>query len=324
MTKSGVEFTYFTQLIDVLTEGRNAKTAVCAAKSGIFGVNAKIFIDGTGDGDLAVMAGAEYKKSAGLMAGSLCGVWTGIDWERVSGAQDKELERAFSDNIFTDKDRHLPGMFKISERTANANIGHAFGVDGTDEASLTKAFVEQRKKHREYETYYKKYLTGFENMELVSTAAQMGIRETRRITGDYELNLGDFKSRALFGDEIGRFSYPVDIHASDSSYEGYRSYAEDFFTLRYAAGESYGVPYRVLTPKGLDNVLVAGRCVSSDRYIQSSIRVMPGCFITGQAAGAAAHTAVAQNTHIRGFDIRTLQKKLKDIGGYLPNFGGNL
>ncbi|MCL2158990.1 MAG: FAD-dependent oxidoreductase [Oscillospiraceae bacterium] len=322
MAEAGVEFCYFTQLIDVIAEGGCAKTAVLASKSGIFGVNAKIFIDGTGDGDLAAMAGASYEKGdkdGNMMPGTLCSIWTGIDWGNVRpGPQEKELERAFADNVFTDNDRHLPGIWKIGDQTGGANIGHAFGVDGTDEKSLTKAFVEQRKKLKEYETYYKNYLTGFENMSLVSTGALMGIRETRRITGDYVLNLEDFKSRAVFEDEIGRYCYPVDIHASSPTEENFNVFVEEFKNFRYGKGESYGIPYRILTPKGLDNILVAGRCVSSDRYIQGSIRVMPGCYITGQAAGGAAAISVEKNTHTRGFDVKILQNKLRDLGAYLP------
>lgn len=324
MTEANVEFTYFTQLIDVITDGSYVKTAILASKSGMFGVNAKMFIDGTGDGDLAVMSGAEYEKgdaNGNLMPGTLCSVWAGVDWAKARPYnQDAELDRAFADNIFRDKDRHLPGMWKIGDIIGGGNIGHAFGVDGTDETSLTKAFIEQRKKLKEYEVYYKNYLEGFENMTLISTGALMGIRETRRITGDYSLNLEDFKSRAVFDDEIGRYSYPVDIHPSAPSDDSYKDFLTEIRTFSYKKGESYGIPYRILTPKNLDNVLVAGRCVSSDRYIQGSIRVMPGCFITGQAAGAAAVIAIGNNTHIRGFDVKILQKKLKDIGGYLPNF----
>ena len=325
MTDAGVEFTYFTQLIDVITDGTYVETAVLASKSGIFGVKAKIFIDGTGDGDLAVMAGAEYEKgdaNGGMMPGTLCSIWAGIDWSKATAwGQADGLERAFADNVFTDQDRHLPGMWKVGDIVGGGNIGHAFGVDGTDEASLTQAFIEQRKKLKEYEAYYKNYLTGYENMSLVSTGALMGIRETRRITGDYALNIEDFKSRAVFDDEIGRYSYPVDIHPPTPDEKDFKIFLDEHYkSLRYEKGENYGIPYRVLTPKGLDNVLVAGRCVSSDRYIQSSIRVMPGCYITGQAAGAAACIAVESNTHIRGFDVKILQKKLKDIGGYLPNF----
>ncbi|MCL1794377.1 MAG: FAD-dependent oxidoreductase [Oscillospiraceae bacterium] len=324
MKEAGAEFTYFTQLIDVASGGKYADAAILASKSGIFGVKAKIFIDGTGDGDLAVMAGAAYEKgdaNGNMMAGTLCSIWAGIDWSKTNlDKQEANLEVAFKDDVFTDKDRHLPGMFKIGETLGSGNIGHAFGVDGTDERSLTLAFVEQRKKLKEYETYYKNYLTGFEKMVLVSTSALMGIRETRRITGDYQLNLEDFKSRASFDDEIGRYCYPVDIHESSPDEEDNKIFKEEFYSLRYAGGESYGIPYRVLTPKGLGNVLVAGRCVSSDRYIQGSIRVMPGCFITGQAAGAAASAAISKNTDTRGFEIKELQKKLREIGGYLPNF----
>lgn len=323
MVSAGVEFTYFTQLIDMICDGEYANTAILASKSGIYAIKAKIFIDGTGDGDLAVMAGAEYKKGDKdglMMPGTLCSIWAGIDWSKAGGNQAREFERAFADNVFTDKDRHLPGMWKIGDTIGGGNIGHAFGVDGTDEISLTKAFLQQRKKLREYEIYYKNYLNGFEKMELASTGALMGIRESRRITGDYELNVDDFKTRAVFSDEIGRYSYPVDIHASSPNEKDYKNFLDEFENLRYKNGESYGIPYRILTPKGLCNVLVAGRCVCSDRYIQGSVRVMPGCYITGQAAGAAASLAVEHNTHTRGFDIKLLQKKLLDIGGYLPNF----
>ena len=87
----------------------------------------------------------------------------------------------------------------------------------------------------------------------------------------------------------------------------------------HGKGESYGIPYRVLVPRKLTNVLVAGRCVSSDRYIQGSIRVMPGCFITGQAAGIAAALAIENATHTRGIAVKELQQRLKKLGGYLPN-----
>ena len=325
MVDAGVQFTYFTQLIDIICDGSYAETAIFASKSGIFGVRAKIFIDGTGDGDLAVMAGAGYEKGdtgGKMMPGTLCSIWAGIDWSRAkTWGQDTELERAFADNIFRDKDRHLPGMWKLGDIIGGGNIGHAFGVDGTDEVSLTRAFIEQRKKLKEYEHYYKNYLEGYENMVLVATGAILGIRETRRIIGDYVLNLDDFKARAVFDDEIGRYCYPVDIHPASPDEKDFQAFKEEYFKdLRYEKGESYGVPYRILTVKGLDNVLVAGRCVSSDRYIQGSIRVMPGCYITGQAAGTAASIAVEKNTHIRGFDVSVLQSKLKDLGAWLPNF----
>jgi hypothetical protein len=148
----------------------------------------------------------------------------------------------------------------------------------------------------------------------------LGVRETRRIMGDYVLCLEDFKRRAVFQDEIGRYCYPVDIHVARPNDEAeYQRFEKEFAELRYKKGESYGIPYRCLTAKGLRNVLVAGRCVSADRSIQASIRVMPGCFITGQAAGVAAAMAAGTAGDVRVIDVRELQRRLRKAGAHLPN-----
>jgi len=147
----------------------------------------------------------------------------------------------------------------------------------------------------------------------------MGVRETRRIIGDYRLCVEDFTRRAVFPDEIGRFAYPVDLHPTKPSAEKLAAFEEEFQRLRYQPGESYGVPLRCLLPRDLANVLVAGRCVSCDRPIQGSIRVMPGCFITGQAAGTAAALAAAGATDPRALAPAAVQAGLKRLGAYLPN-----
>jgi len=321
-----VGFAFYTQLIGVETSGDRVTTAILAGKSGMFAVRAKQFIDCTGDGDLAAWAGAPFEKGdaqGNMMAGTLCSLWSGINWPLASKEgmpfQQVRLEQAFKDKVFTVEDRHLPGMTHVGKTVGGGNIGHTFGVDGTDEESLTKAMVWARKSLLEYERYYKQYLRGFEEMELVATGATLGIRETRRIMGDYVLNLEDFKRRAVFEDEIGRYAYPVDIHASRASEADYQKFLDEFKRLRYGKGESYGIPYRTLVPKKLSNVLVTGRCVSTDRYMQSSIRVMPGCFITGQAAGVAAALAIEKKTDTRGVSVKELQRRLKEMGGYLPN-----
>jgi len=322
---SGVRFTFETRLIDIETRSDEVTLAILAAKSGIFAIKAKIFIDCTGDGDLAAWAGAPFKKGdkeSNLMAGTLCSIWADVNWEQIQKSgynQGKFLPQAFKDKVFTYEDRHLPGMWRTGKNLGGGNIGHSFGVDGTDERSVTKAVIWGRKLLTEYERYYKEYLRGYEKMELVATGSALGIRETRRIMGDYVLNLEDFSKRAIFNDEIGRYSYPVDIHSATPGDAGYQKYAEDFKKLRYGKGENYGIPYRVLVPRKLSNVLVAGRCVSTDRYMQSSIRVMPGCFITGQAAGLAAAIAIEKNTGTRGFAVSELQRRLKKMGAFLPN-----
>ncbi|NLB55243.1 MAG: FAD-dependent oxidoreductase [Lentisphaerae bacterium] len=327
LVEAGVEFTFHTQLTDVITEDGNVTTAICAAKSGMFAIKAKTFIDCTGDGDLSVYAGASYVKgddNEAMMPGTLCSLWAGIDWEKVMtsglGSGNMRIEEAFKDNVFTLEDRHLPGMYHVGNTLGGGNIGHTFNLDGTDETSITKALLWGRKSLQEYERYYKEYLKGFENMELVATGSLLGVRETRRITGDYELDIDDFVNKAVFDDEIGRFSYPVDIHIARPDKESYEKFTKEITTLNLGKGESYGIPYRILLPKGLKNTLVAGRCVSTDRNVQASIRVMPGCFITGQAAGVAAALSVRDNIETRKVNVRELQSILKDMGAYLPNY----
>jgi hypothetical protein len=322
MEASGAGFSFHTHVIGVEAADGHVSEAVCAAKSEIFAVKAKVFVDGTGDGDVAVWAGAPFEKGdeeGNMMPGTLCSLWCGVDWDRATPRQSEGLERAFADGVFTIQDRHLPGMWQVGKGVGGGNVGHTFGVDGTDERSLTEALLWGRKSMDEYKTYYENYLEGFEDIYLAATGSLLGLRETRRILGDYVLNLEDFKTRAVFEDEIGRYSYPVDIHPTTPSSEDFSKFQEEFQTLRYQDGDSYGIPYRILTPRGLENVLVAGRCVSSDRFLQGSIRVMPGCYITGQAAGVAAAMAAETGSSVRNVNVPDLQAHLKALGAYLPN-----
>lgn len=326
LTTAGVPFTFHTQLVDVTVVGGRVQEAICAGRSGLFAIRARVFVDGTGDGTLAALAGAPYEKGdedGRMMPGTLCSLWAGIDWEKVGesglGASNSRLEEALRDGVFSVEDRHLTGMMRVGDTLGGGNIGHTFDLDGTDEESLTRAYRWGRKSLLEYERYYKHYLEGFEAMELAATGSLLGVRETRRIMGDYVLNLDDFQRRAVFEDEIGRFSYPVDIHIAKPDRESYDQFRQEYARLRLGKGESYGIPYRILTPRQLTNVLVAGRCVSTDRSLQASIRVMPGCYITGQAAGVAAAIAVQTGGDTRGVAIGDLQARLKAMGAYLPN-----
>ena len=329
LTDAGVEFTFHTQLVDVTLKDGHVSEAICAGKSGLFAIAARAFVDGTGDGDLAVFAGASYDKgdeNGNMMPGTLCSTWAGVDWDAVRsgglGHGNSRIEDAFKDGVFSLEDRHLPGMWKVSEDVGGGNIGHTFELDGTDEESLTRAYVWGRKSLLEYERYYKEYLKGFEGMELLTTGSLLGVRETRRIIGDYILNLDDFRNLSVFDDEIGRYSYPIDIHIAKPDKESYEAFHKEFTTMRLGKGESYGIPYRILTPKGLDNVLVAGRCVSTDRSMQASIRVMPGCYITGQAAGVAAAMVAGSGSDAHTLNVRELQTRLRKLGAFLPNFTG--
>lgn len=327
--ESGLQFSFLTQLVGVQKDGGTVTHAVCAAKSGLFAVRARTFVDATGDGDLCARAGAPFEKGdadGDMMPPTLLSLWGDIDWEAAAKAdcgvwrQCKDLPKAFKDKVFTIEDPHMPGLIPIGPHAGWGNIGHLFGVDGCDEVSVTKGLLWGRKLILEYERFFKGYLKGYERMQLLGTGALLGVRETRRIMGDYVMNLNDFQTRAVFADEIGRFSYPVDLHANRPDPKVFRHFEDEFKTLRYQPGENYGIPYRCLLPRELDNVLVAGRCLSSDRYIQGSLRVMPGCYITGQAAGLAAALAAARGLTPRQVSVPELQGRLVKLGAYLPNY----
>ena len=328
--ESGVAFSFYTALSGVEAQDGRIRYVVCSSPGGMFAVKAKVYVDATGNGDLAAWAGAPFEKGdvqGRLMPGTLCSAWSGIDWRTWEASRPKGpqpdgsmLEKAFEDGVFTVRDEHLTGMYKLGDGLGGGNIGHTFGVDGTDERSLTEALVRGRKSMPEYARYYREYLKGFENARLVTTGSLLGVRETRRIMGDYVLCLEDYKKRAVFNDEIGRYAYSIDIHplsVGKDSYEKHRKQFDQEF--RYGKGESYGIPYRTLTPRGIDNLLVAGRCVSTDQMVQGSLRVMPGCFITGQAAGIAAAMAAGSGVSVHRLDVKDLQRRLKAFGAYLPN-----
>ncbi len=322
VTKSGVEFSFFTQLLDVECEDGTVNCAVLHGKSGFYAVKAKVFVDCTGDGDLAALAGAEYEKGdadGNLQPPTLCTLWKGIspDAENQSSVQ---VEKAFADGVFTQQDRHFSGLWitPTDPDLRIGNLGHIYGVDGTDERDLTRGMLIGRKQAAEYQRFYQEYVSdGYENMALCQTASVLGVRETRRICGDYQLNLQDFLNRASFPDEIGRYSYPVDIHASSPKLEDHEKFEEEFRKYRYKTGETYGIPYRALTVSGLKNVLVAGRCISADRSMQASVRVMPCCMLTGQAAGTAA-ALTCDAGDVRTVDYSTLKSTLQHHGVWIP------
>lgn len=323
MVRSGADFLFDCTLIGVQAENGSISSVVLQGHEQMFAVQAKTYIDCTGDGTLAVMAGALAEKgdaNGRMMPATLCSLWNNVDWDRavVIVGQDpdnRNLPQAFEDGVFSVKDSSLPGMWHLPSGMGGGNIGHVFAVDGTNEQDITRGIIDARHRMVEYEFYYNHYLEGYENAKVVSTGSVLGFRETRRILGEYVLSNEDYANRASFEDEIGRYCYPIDLHpvlpdAAKSQYE------EDYLK-GYGKGNSYGIPYRCLLPKGTTNLLVAGRCISTSREMNGSTRVMPCCFITGMAAGAAA--ALAKESSVRDISISELQKNLKKLGAYLPN-----
>lgn len=325
--ESGMQATLLTQVIDVQLDGRRLDTVICQGKSGLFAVRARMFIDCTGDADLCAWAGVPCVKGDAedgrMMPGTLCSTWANIEFADDPGKifVRQILQQAIADGVFTIPDLHHSGFWRTGRTLGGANIGHTFGVDATDERSLTEHLMQARAALMEFQHFYRKYIPGYAGIELAASGSLLGVRESRRIVGEYVLNVDDFKARAVFADEIGRYCYPVDIHNErPSTPETHAAFEKEFRqTLRYNRGESYGIPYRCLVPQGIDNLLVAGRCISTDRKVLGSVRVMPGCYITGQAAGMAAVLCCEGAVTTRACPVPQLQRRLKAIGAALPN-----
>ena len=130
------------------------------------------------------------------------------------------------------------------------------------------------------------------------------------ICGDYILTWRDYAERRTFEDEIGRNCYCIDIHGSSPEVEKIQA------QCRYKKGESHGIPYRSLVPEKLDNLLVAGRCISVDRIVHGSTRIMPTCLVTGEAAGSAAALAVHSGQNAHNINVVELRKTLKQHGAF--------
>lgn len=318
VTKAGVRFSFFTNVVDVGVRDGHVEHVVLSSKRGLFAVRAKVFVDATGDGDLCAFAGGAFEKgdeAGAVMPPTLCTQWADIDFGKAAPAQGS-LPKAIADGVFSVPDLHLSGIFRNPNGSSvgGGNVGHVYNVDPTDERSLTRAMVEARRRMVEYVRFYREYVKGHEKAVLVSTAPCLGVRESRRIVCDYRMTVDDFLKRAQFDDQIGRYCYAVDIHRPARDKKEMEEFEREHYTThRYRPGESYGIPYRALVAKSFSNALVAGRCIGSDRQMNSSIRVMPACFITGQAAGTAATMALAKGD-VRAVDVSRLRDRLKQDG----------
>lgn len=320
-TEAGVKVLFFTTVCDVLAKDGHIEGVVLTSKTGLYAVTAKVFVDCTGDGTLNALGGGAFEignEEGKTMPPTLCSQWAGVDkdayWSNNIPAQ---LEKAIEDGVFTYADRHLSGMFVREGGVAGGNIGHIFDNNPLDEESLTKAMMWGRASMLEYMRFYREYIRGCENVRLVGTGAMLGIRESRRTVCDYMLSVGDYIARADFADEIGRYCYPVDIHIMNTKTDEMERFRQEYENMRYEKGESYGIPYRSLTAASWDNLLTAGRCMGTDRQMEASIRVMPGCYITGEAAGTAAALAADHGTDVRGVDVVLLQRTLAGNGAYV-------
>jgi hypothetical protein len=186
----------------------------------------------------------------------------------------------------------------------NVNFTHINFIDSTRAEDLTKATLEGRKQVFESIVVYRKYIPGMENCYLISTPNTVGLRESRRILGDYVLTRDDVVNQRTFNDTIGFGSYYIDIHGTTGpGMDAKKWYPKKNFR--------YQIPYRILVPKDVENLLVAGRCASCDHEALGSLRVMPQCGVMGQAAGVASVLSLRQNVAPRALNIKLLQDELR-------------
>jgi hypothetical protein len=326
VTAAKVEVRFFTRVVeaDADTAQGTLHGVVLHNIEGLRFVQAKAFIDATGDAVLATLCGVKCREAGrdtpNIMPPTLCSLCSGIDWKRTGKAsQQKLIEQAIAERQFTYRDRHVPGLIRVGEQVGFLNAGHVFHLDALRCRSLSDGMMRGRRLAQEYVAFYRKYVPGCENLEHVTTANLMGVRESRRIVGEYELVYDDYIARRQFPDQIGVYNVAVDIHVYDDSEAEYQRYHAEFNkTGRLKPGECFGIPYGILVPRGWRNLWVAGRCNSSDVRVHGSIRVQPAAAMMGQAAGSAVVQSLATGQPACDLDTAALVETLRHTGAYLP------
>lgn len=333
--EAGVDVRFFTRVIDAQTTGRRVDGAVISNVEGYRYIRARTFIDATGDAALSDLCGADCKvilRDIDAVAPStLCSLFSGVNWDDPAYGEDwrgidaakalskRQLHKAIEDGHFSQPDRFMPGMNKIGKQAAQLNGGHVFNLNGLDIRSLSDGMIFGRKLAVEFESFFRKYMPGCENIELLTTAPVMGVRDTRRIVGEFELTIEDYVSGRQFPDQIAVYNRPTDVHPTDTSEEEYQRFLHDFEGKHgLGVGQSLGIPYSILVPKGWENLWVAGRCHSSDTRVHGSIRAQSAAYMMGQAAGAAALQSIATGQPACDLDTRELVMRLREQGANLP------
>ena len=295
------------------------KALLLETKSGRCAILGKVFIDCSGDGDLAAFAGAAFEK--GDVAGdtlypTMMFRVNGVDaavageaWRTIPALMEQAEARG---EKFPRKGAIVRPQKHSSEWRVNVTqVKNAAGraVDGTNAAELSAGEVEGRRQAISFFEFLRREVPGFADAYVVDIPPQLGIRETRRIAGRYQLTADDVVNCASFPDSIGVNGWPIENHmAGDVIWR--------WPDIPGSRGFNH-LPYRMLVPPGFDNLLVAGRCASMTHEGQSAARVSGGCFVMGQAAGTAAHLSLAGNTGCADIPVDRLQQTLESDGAYL-------
>lgn len=318
-----------TDMIGAQRSGDVLQSIQIHSESGIQSISAKIFIDCTGNAAMIALAGAgfEYGGENGKVQGmTLCFRLAGVDGRRFLRYKQQEgedgnlhvaVKRAKERGDFVDGESSVSTFVLQNWDMAGVNFGHVFGKDPLDADQLTQAELEARRKLPELVRFFQTYVPGMETCYVAASGPAIGVRESRRIEGEYRLTREDYFRRCQFPDAIARYAYPIDVHEDTSQLKPDAPAKSEFKSTAYQAGESYTIPYRALLPRDLQNVIVAGRSLSSDRAANGSARVAPACFAMGQAAGTAAAMAIELGVGPKAIPVSKLQERLRAQGVHL-------
>ncbi|PIW28481.1 MAG: hypothetical protein COW30_07390, partial [Rhodospirillales bacterium CG15_BIG_FIL_POST_REV_8_21_14_020_66_15] len=307
LDEAGVQIIYGALVIDTETDGAGTVTGLTVAmKGGLRTVRARAIVDASGDGDVAVQAGAPFRigenNSGRMQPVSMLLHFIGVDTGQAAealgdvppamavkaghpdpfpvyfdGSFRAWNEVVMEEGIFPNRDRNVFFNTVWPDRL-NVNTSAVVDIDGTDPIAMSRATVDLTRQCGRIGEFMKRHVPGFANATYVP-AAIVGVRESRNIQGLYEISDDDVKSGRKFDDTIGQICFPVDIHAPESGQATFDPIGDD---------GTFDIPYRAMVPKGLANLLVAGRCISASHYAHGATRNMAPCLVDGEAAGTAA------------------------------------
>lgn len=309
---AGVELLFHSYITGVQTEDGQISSITVANKSGLMELSARYFIDATGDADLAYSAGCPC--TLGRSDDHLCQPMTLCF--RIGNVDIKKFNSQFNQLNTLYKQYKEAGKIKnhkedilvfpnTTENVLHFNSTRVVKLNPTDAFDITKAEIEAREQVFELFHFLKQHCDAFQNSTLLSTASEIGVRESRMIDGLYKLTQEDLINCVQFEDSIALGNYDIDIHNPEGG--GTSHY---YFPM----GQYYSIPYRCLLPQNIENLLVTGRCISTTHEAQASIRIMPIVCCLGQAAGSAALLAATQN-------ITPAQVKAAQLRQYLSENG---
>jgi hypothetical protein len=333
MAKENIKVLFYSFVNDVVIENNHIEAAIIQTKQGPVAVAASVIIDATGDGDVAVAAGVPFKqgrdKDGYCQPGTLNFRVVGADARYLSEPGDKlkEIGKKFEREYLSGrtgldcKRKDLPfGRLTSAGMISYINYPCSYMIDPTSSADLSRGEIECRKYIKQFMKYMRNNIHGFEHIELASIAPEIGFRDSRRIEGKYCLTHQDIEANKQFDDVVCVFPRMYDMLSPDGTMSGNgalegEGYGGHIFV--HITGEddrTFQVPYRCLVPVKTDNLLVAGRCISSTHVAESSIRAIFACMLTGQAAGTAAGVAVQTRAAPGKVDVKKVQDSLRQQG----------